>query len=54
MANVFFVTSLTIGCVLFYYVVTSYVEIVKEYAFAGSVAIFVGLLTIYFTKRGRG
>lgn len=51
--NVLFVVSLIIGCMFFYYAVTTYLGIVKEYSFAGSVAIFVGLLTIYFTKRGK-
>jgi len=53
MTSIFFVTMVTVGCIFFFYAVTTYVGIVKEYAFGGSVAIFIGLLTIYFTKRGK-
>lgn len=42
-------TLFIVSCVFFYVAVVS-VEITKDYAFAGSVAIFIGLLTIYFTK----
>lgn len=47
------VSTVTIGCCVFYYMVVSYLEISKEYAFTGSVAIFLGFLTIYFTKQPR-
>jgi hypothetical protein len=50
-ANTFFIVSLIVGCALFYQGATIYMGIVKEYAFAGSVAIFVGLTGVYFTKR---
>lgn len=46
-----FVSVLTIGCCAFYYIVTTHLEIPKEYAFTGSVAIFLGLLTIYFRQQ---
>ena len=54
MTGIFFVTTVTVGCIFFFYAMVTYVGIVKEYAFGGSIAIFIGLLTIYFTKRGRG
>jgi hypothetical protein len=38
-----------VSCVLFYVAFVS-VGITKDYSFAGSVAVFIGLLTIYFTK----
>lgn len=45
-----FVSTLTIGCSFFYYLLVSQVEIQKEYAITVSVAIFLGLLTIYFRR----
>ena len=42
-------TLFIVSCVFFYVAVVS-VGITKDYAFAGSVAGFIGLLTIYFTK----
>ena len=48
-----FVSTLIIGCCILYYVAVSHLEILKEYAFGGSVAIFVGLLTIYFARQPR-
>lgn len=47
----FFVLTLTIGCSVFYYIAVGYLQIVKEYAFTGSVAIFLGLLTMYFARK---
>jgi hypothetical protein len=35
MTNLFFIFSLVAGCIVFYWLVTSYVGIIKEYAFAG-------------------
>jgi len=39
-----------IGCYAFYYIVVSYSEIPIEYAFSGSVAIFLGLVAMYFRR----
>jgi len=46
-----FVSSLGVGCCLFYYFTVSHLGIQLEYAFTGSIAIFLGLLTIYFSKQ---
>lgn len=54
MVSIFFVTTVTVGCIFFFYAVTTYVGIAKEYVFGGTIVIFIGLLTIFFTKRGRG
>jgi hypothetical protein len=53
LANILFVVALVFGCIIFYYAVTVYVWIANNYAFAGSIALFVGILGIYFnlTKR---
>ena len=45
-----FVFTLTIGCCIFYYMVVNYLGISTEYALTASVAIFLGLLAIYFKK----
>jgi len=48
-----FTITLGTACCIFYYMVVSYLGIQVEYAFTGSVAIFLGLLTIYFSKQPR-
>lgn len=51
LADALFVIVVISGCFVFYYLVTVYMDIMKEYVFGSSVAIFIGLLTIYYTKR---
>lgn len=46
-----FTLSLIIGCCAFYYMAVGHLGVSKDYAFGGSVAIFVGLLTVYFAKQ---
>lgn len=45
--------SFAVGCGFFYYIVVIHGDIPKEYAFTGTVAGFLGLLTIYFRKQPR-
>jgi len=45
------VLSFAVGCVVFYHAVVSYGEIPKEYAFTGTIAGFLGLLTLYFRRQ---
>ncbi|HML01919.1 MAG TPA: hypothetical protein VK487_00955 [Candidatus Bathyarchaeia archaeon] len=46
-----FVLAVVIACVIFSYVVITYLHISTDYAFGAAVAIFIGLLTIYFAKQ---
>lgn len=46
-----FVASLLFGCCVFYYMAVTHLEISKDYAFGGGVAIFIGLTTIYFRRQ---
>jgi len=46
-----FISILALACCIFYYISVSLIMIAKEYAFGGSVAIFIGVLTIYFAKQ---
>jgi len=46
-----FISTLSIGSCVFYAIAVTYLGISKNYSFGGSVAIFLGLLTIYFTKQ---
>ena len=45
------ILSFAIGCWGFYYLVVVHGDISKEYAFTGTVAGFLGLLTLYFRKQ---
>jgi hypothetical protein len=45
------VFSFLIICVIFYYMVITFQWASKDYAFAGSIAVFIGLLTIYSAKQ---
>lgn len=45
--------SCAVGCGIFYYLAVNYWGIQKEYSFPTSVALFIGLLTIYFTRPTR-
>ena len=51
LTNTLFVVIVIFSCAFFYYIVTVYGGISKDFAFGGIVAIFVGALTIYFTRR---
>ena len=52
-ANTLFVIVLVSSCIIFYYAVTKYAGISNNYAFAGSVALFIGILPLYFTLTRR-
>ncbi len=45
------ISALAIFCFVFSYVMVVYVEIQKEYVFGGAIALFIGLLTIYFRRQ---
>lgn len=49
--DVLVLSTFIIGSCVFYYMAVGYLDIVKEYAFTGSVAIFIGLATIYFRRQ---
>jgi hypothetical protein len=53
LSNTIFVIVLVSSCIIFYSAVTVYVGIAKDYAFAGSIALFVGILTLYFNLTRR-
>ncbi|MGD0979556.1 MAG: hypothetical protein ABR962_10515 [Candidatus Bathyarchaeia archaeon] len=44
------VSSFLVGCIISAYVLVTYVGISKDYAFGGAVAVFVGLLTVYYLR----
>lgn len=46
-----FVFVLAIGCCIFFYTVVNYLEISKDNALIVSVALLIGILTIYFRKQ---
>lgn len=46
-----FVSLLIAGCCVFYYLLVTYVGIIKEYAITVGVAVFIGLLTIYYRRQ---
>lgn len=48
-----FVSTLLIGCCVLYYMAVSHLGISRDYSFGGSVAIFLGILTIYSTKQSK-
>lgn len=45
------VLTLIIGCTIFFNVVVSFSQIQQEYVFGGAIALFIGLLTIYFKQK---
>lgn len=47
-------SSFIIGCFVFYFAVVSYSDIPKGYVLGASVALFIGLLGIYFRGKQKG
>jgi len=49
--NGLFAFTLFTGCCFLYYVAVTHLQIPREYAFTGSIAVFIGLITIYFRRQ---
>jgi len=49
--NVLVVSTFLVVCCIFYYLVVTYIGIVKEVVFGSTVVLFVGFITVYYRRQ---
>lgn len=49
--HVLFVSTVIVGCCVFYFMILNYVGISKEYVFVATITLLAAMLTIYFTRQ---